>query len=424
MDQERPLKEAVDVVIIGGGPAGASSGALLAEHGHRVLILEKETFPRYKVGESLIPFCYPTLERLGLIEKMVASKFVQKHSVQFISPQGKSSQPFYFHTHTDEDLSRTWQVVRSEFDEMLLNNARDKGAMVRQEVTVKELLKDGDRVVGVCAMDREGERFDVRARMVIDASGRDAFSIRKHQWRRPDPKLNKITIWTYYSGAKRDSGIDEGATTIAYIREKGWFWYLPLHDDIVSVGVVAERAYLYRDGSDPESIFKREIQENSWIADHLSTGQSQGKYFVTGDFSYSSRYGSIDGLLLVGDALAFLDPVFSSGVFLALKGGELAADAIHEALTAGDVSAERFQDYGAQLTQGIEAMRRLVYAFYDKDFNFARLFKKYPELVHDVTDCLIGNVYRDFTDLWSAVGEFAQLPAPVNYGAARIKAEK
>ncbi|MDF1666528.1 MAG: NAD(P)/FAD-dependent oxidoreductase [Planctomycetota bacterium] len=418
------MDDPYDVVVIGAGPAGSTAGALLAEHGRRVLILEKEKFPRYKVGESLIPYCFPTIKRLGLVKKMVASDFVKKYSVQFISPSGKTSQPFYFHKHIKNQLARTWQVTRSKFDQLLLDNAREKGAEVLEETRVRELIWDGDRVVGLSAQGLDGSQFEVRAKLVIDASGRDAFSMRKNDWRQSDPMLNKVAVWSYFKGAKRDAGLDEGATTVAYIREKGWFWYLPLQDDLVSVGVVAEKDYLYREGKDPEHIFNREIKENKWIEEHVATGTQQGKYFVTGDYSYNSKYGSVDGLVLVGDALAFLDPVFSSGVFLALKGGQLVADAAHEALKTGEVCAENFEAYGKELGRGVEAMRRLVYSFYDRDFNFGKLLKKYPHLRADVTDCLIGHVDRDFSELWAAVSEFAELPPPANYGAVRAKAEK
>ena len=145
----------------------------------------------------------------------------------------------------------------------------------------------------------------------------------RNGWRMKDPYLNKIAVWTYYKGSKREPGIDEGATTVAYVPEKGWFWHIPQHNDMVSVGVVAEGKYLTRDGvREPEEIFKREIEQNPWIKDHLSVGEQVGQYFVTSEYSHHARHCGSEGLLLVGDAFAFLDPVFSSGLMLALKSGD------------------------------------------------------------------------------------------------------
>src|SRR6266704_2613346 len=162
-----------DVLIIGAGPAGSAASALLAEMGHRVLVLEREKFPRYHIGESLLPFTFHPLQRLGLIEKMRGSAFVKKYSVQFVSPNGKVSQPFYFFNRYDRDtVAQTWQVLRSEFDLMLMENARAKGAEVKEEFAVKELIKEGDRVVGVAATDASGRRIEYRAPLTLDCSGR------------------------------------------------------------------------------------------------------------------------------------------------------------------------------------------------------------------------------------------------------------
>src|SRR6266516_1109450 len=165
-----------DALIIGVGPAGSAAAAVLAEHGHQVLLLEREKFPRYHIGESLLPFTFQPLQRLGLIDKMRQSAFVKKYSVQFVAPSGKASQPFYFYTRYDRDtVAQTWQVLRSEFDVMLLNNARDKGATVLEETTVTSLLKEGGRVVGVRARGKNGKLIEYRAPMTLDCSGREAF---------------------------------------------------------------------------------------------------------------------------------------------------------------------------------------------------------------------------------------------------------
>jgi flavin-dependent dehydrogenase len=408
-----------EIIIIGGGPAGASTATVLAEQGHRVLILEREKFPRYHVGESLIPFTFGPLERLGMIPKMRGSHFVKKYSVNFVQPDGRKSQPFYFHTRYDkETIAQTWQVMRSEFDQMLLDNAREKGAEVREETKVTQLVRnDSGHVIGVEAESKDGTKQTLLAKLVVDATGKEAFASNRLGWRVGDPYLNKVAVWTYYKGSKRAEGIDEGGTTIAFIPEKGWFWHIPMHGDMVSVGVVAEGKYLSRDGvRDPKAMFDREIGENQWIKEYLSTGESTGEFWLTSEYSRHSKYGCAQGLLLVGDAFAFLDPVFSSGVMLAMKSGVMAGDAIHEALTAGDVSPERFAEYGRQMRTGVENMRKLIYAFYDPNFSFKDVVMKHPEAGAEITDCLSGDVNKDYSLLWERISEFVKLPDDLPYG--------
>ncbi|MBI4564524.1 MAG: tryptophan 7-halogenase [Planctomycetes bacterium] len=422
MNRERTY----DVIVIGGGPAGSTAAAVLAMHGRRVLVLEKEKFPRYHIGESLMPHCYFPLERIGVLETMKHSHFPKKYSVQFVSLDGVKPHPFYFFQHFDHPAATTWQVLRSEFDLMLLDNARAKGAEVREETRVTEFLRENGAVSGVHAASKSGEALEFRAPVTIDAGGRDALSLNRGHWRVPDPQLRRVALWTYYRGAVRDPGLDEGATTVAFLPDKGWFWYIPLPDDVVSVGIVAESDYLFADTRDPAAIFDREAQRNPWIREHVAPGQRvpapgartdaslvhDGPFYLTSEWSYRSQYCGANGLVLAGDAFGFLDPVFSSGLFLALKGGELAGDAVHAALQAGDVSAGRFHDYGAHMGKGIEAMRKLVYAFYDHEFSMREFVGRYPHLRGDVTDCLIGHLFRDFTELFAAIGEFARLPEP------------
>jgi len=416
------MNRSFDTIVIGAGPAGSAAAAILAEHGRRVVVLEREKFPRYHIGESLLPFtCYP-LQRLGLLDRMRQSEFVKKYSVQFVSPSGKASQPFYFSERYEPTVAQTWQVLRSEFDLMLMENARSKGAEVLEETTVQGLIQEEGRTVGVRAQTRGGEVVEFRAPMTLDCSGRDALAPTRLNWRIREPKLNKVAVWTYYRGAKRDPGQDGGATTVAYVPEKGWFWYIPQHRDMISVGVVAEGKYLSRDGiREPKDIFHREVEQNVWIKEHLSHGVQTGSYHIISEYSWRSRYCAADGLLLAGDSFGFLDPVFSSGVMLALKSGVLAADAIHAALEAGDCSAARFTDYSTMMREGLENMRKLVYAFYDERFSFRALTNKHPFAIGDVTDCLSGDVNKDFSKLYAAVAETVEVPEPLPYGAPLLR---
>jgi flavin-dependent dehydrogenase len=421
---------AYEAVVVGGGPAGSTAAAVLAMHGRRVAVLEKERFPRYHIGESMMPYCYFPLERVGLAGRMRASHHQKKVSVQFVTVDGRMPHPFYFYKHFDHPASLTWQVLRSEFDQMLLDNAREKGAEVLEETRVTEFVREGGAVAGVRAVSKARGPLELRAPVTIDASGRGSLNLDRNRWRVPDPKLRRVALWTYYRGAMRDPGEDEGATTVAFLPRKGWFWYIPLAGDVVSVGVVAEHEYLFRDTRDVAAIFDREVAVNPWIARHVAGAERvlapgagadaplvhEGPYYLTNEWSYRARHCAADGLVLAGDAFGFLDPVFSSGLFLALKGGELAADAAHAALSAGDVSARRFEAYGAQLSKGFEAMRNLVHAFYTHEFSMRELIGKYPHLRGAVTDCLIGNLFIDFTELFTRVAEFARLPEPAAVG--------
>ena len=408
-----------DAIVIGGGPAGATAGALLAGHGHRVLLVEREAFPRYHIGESLIPYTWFTLDRLGLIDRLRQSAAPKKYSVQFVSLGGEVSHPFYFFETIKHECAQTWQVLRSDFDAMLLDNARAKGVEVRQPMAVRDVLLDGTRVVGVRAQaGPDGAWHELRSKVVIDATGRDALLSHKLGWKRRDPELGKISLWTYVQGAMRDPGLDEGATTVAYLPQKGWFWYIPLPDDVVSVGIVAERDYLYRASRDPEAIFRREVEGCDWIREHLAPGCQMEPVRVTAEFSYSSHRMAGDGFCLAGDAFSFLDPLFSSGVFLALKSGEFVADAIHPALAAGEpVTAAHFEAAERQLRQALAGFRQLVLAFYDPSFSFREFLDAYPDLKPQLVDTLVGNVFQDLAPLTRALADHQSRRPPATIDA-------
>src|SRR5262252_5075105 len=239
---------APDVVVIGGGPAGSTASTLLAQAGLRVQLFEREKFPRFHIGESLIPETYWVLKRLNMLDKMKRSAFVKKCSVQFVNRHGKLSEPFYFTDHNPHECSETWQVLRSEFDQMMLDNAREHGVEVEEATRVVDVLMEDGRAVGVRVKGEDGAEREVRAKVVVDASGQVGLMQNRLRLRVWDPILNKGAIWTYWEGAYRDSGKDEGATIVIQTPSKnGWFWYIPLHDNTVSIGVVAPFDYLFKD---------------------------------------------------------------------------------------------------------------------------------------------------------------------------------
>ena len=391
--------EVENLIIIGGGPAGTTVGALTAEYGHRVLVLERSTFPRFHVGESLIPETYWTLKRLGLIEQLQASAFPRKYSVQFFSEGMKPSAPFYFDQYKDCESSQTWQVWRDDFDLMLLDRARELGATTRTDAQVLDVLFDGDQAVGVRVKLASETGFaatrEIACKVVVDASGQSAFLASRLKLKDSDPCLKKGTIWSYFKDAKRDAGRDEGATLIMQTSNKrSWFWFIPLPDNVTSVGCTASMDVMFPGGATAEECFNRELEYCPAMADRLADATRVRDYLTTKDYSYYSRQSAGPGWTLVGDAFGFIDPVYSSGVFLALKSGEFAADSIHAALESNDFSTRQLSNWHAAHRAGVTLFRKLVYAFYAPGFSFGTFLRMHPEFRSNVTDILIGDVYR------------------------------
>ena len=387
-----------DVVVIGGGPAGATASTLLAQQGVRVQLFEREHFPRFHIGESLIPETYWVLKRLNMLPKMQRSRFVKKYSVQFVNANGKLSAPFYFWDNKPHECSQTWQVVRSEFDKMMLDNAREHGVEVHEGVRVVDVLMEGERAVGVRIRPKDGPDRDVRAKVVVDASGQNGLIQNKRRLRVWDPVLNKGAIWTYWQGAYRDTGRDEGATMVLQTADRqGWFWYIPLHDDIISIGVVSPFDTLFKGRGPYAQTYEEEVERCPAVKERVASATRVTGYFATKDYSYRSNQVSGDGWVLIGDAFAFLDPLYSSGVLLALRSGEMAADAIVEGFAKGDTSAAQLGQWGPVFNEGVDRMRRLVCEYYG-GFSFGQFVKRFPELSGTVTDLLIGDLFNTRVD--------------------------
>ena len=277
---------------------------------------------------------------------------------------------------------------------------------------------DGDRATGVSVRLKDGEgQYDDRrisSTVVVDATGQSAFLSTRRGDRDADPRLKKGTIWSYFRGARRDTGRDEGATLIMQTAAKmSWFWYIPLPNDIVSVGCTGDMPYFFGgDNGDAASVFARELERCPAMKERLEPAEQCEEFFTTRDFSYYAGQGSGPGWLLVGDAFGFIDPVYSSGVFLALKSGEFAADTIHEALERGDTSGPRLGQWQPSYKQGIENFRKLVYAFYEPGFSFGAFLKEHPQYHSNLVDILVGDVFKPgVSEMFDAMRTDMLLPA-------------
>jgi flavin-dependent dehydrogenase len=248
----------------------------------------------------------------------------------------------------------------------------------------------------------------VRCDVVVDASGQSSMIMDRFGLREWDPVLKKAALWTYWKGAQRDTGRDEGATLVIQTQgKKGWFWYIPQHDDVVSVGVVAAHDYLFKDraSKDYEAIYFEEVARCPGVQSRIANATRCDIFRAQKEYSYRAKKAAGDGWVLVGDAFGFLDPLYSSGVLLALTSGAMAADAIGEGLAKGDTSEAQLRKWEPGFTAGMDRMRRLVCEFYD-GFSFGRFVKKYPHLKDRVTDVLIGDLFKDDVDvLWPLMDE-------------------
>lgn len=402
-----------DVAVIGGGPGGAALATFLARAGHRCVVFEQAKYPRYHIGESLVPHTYGIFERLGLLPQLRASAFPVKHSVRFVAPDGKASLPFYFTETIDGDGARTWQVERSQFDCLMLDHARTNGVEVHEQTPIAKVLFESGRAVGVRVAPANGSRTEVRAKVVVDASGRACVIGRQLGLRSELPELRKASAWGYFRGGKRLPGIDAGETTMFLLPGGGWFWYIPLPDDIVSVGLVADPEYVFSESDDMEAAFTREVALCAPLAERLPVAKRVGPVRGSRHLAYLNRQTCGDGWVMIGDARAFLDPIYSSGLYLALGSAELAAKCIDEALKNDDVSAARLGRFEPALWQGVEVVRRLIHAFYDPAFSFMGFAKRFPEHRRALIDCLVGDVIKDLSAFTTALAQMTPPPPPL-----------
>ncbi|MCB1888543.1 MAG: tryptophan 7-halogenase [Rhodocyclaceae bacterium] len=323
-----------DVIVIGGGPAGSTAAALLAEKGHRVTLLEKARHPRFHIGESLLPANLPIFDRLGVGDEIRALG-MEKRGAEFVSPWHDHRQIFEFADAWDKSMPHAYQVRRSEFDAVLIRNASRLGAEVIEGCRVVDADVSGGVEGGVSVTGRheDGREQIWRARFLVDASGRDTFMANRLKSKQRNPKHNSSAMYGHFRGAKRLDGRKEGHITVFWF-DHGWFWFIPLRDGTTSVGATVWPYYLKRRNKPLREFFLDTIALSPALGERLADAELVNEVEATGNFSYLNDHTHGDNYLLLGDAFAFIDPVFSSGVMLAMQGGVGGADAIDTVLRA------------------------------------------------------------------------------------------
>lgn len=388
-----------DCLVIGGGPAGSTVASLVAASGARTLLVEREKFPRFHVGEVVLPAARETLTRLGLWDQLSSGPFLSSGGVQFVSGCGRELLPLLFGDAPSGEKKQAWHVDRSEFDQLLLENAVARGAECREQTRVLEVLFDGARAGGV-RLQTQGETEEtIDARVIVDASGQQSLIAAQLDLRRLNAELRKAAIWGYYQAARRAPGERGALSTIFCTRTRdAWFWYLPLAGDVTSVGVVGDADYLIKGRGRPANVLEEELVNCPAVTERLASARLISKFHVARDFAYDTSCPSGNGWLLVGDAWGFLDPLFSSGVWLALKSGELAADALIGALETNDLTAVRLGAWDASFRVGVARMRKLVHAFYTKEFSFGDFLSEHPQAQTPLTRLLAGELFEPQAD--------------------------
>ncbi len=363
------MAEFYDAAVIGGGPAGSTVATALARAGRSVIVFEKEKFPRFHVGESLLPFNLPIFEQIGVAEKIRAAGYQEKYGAFFWNEMTGGIRPVVFANARDDRHPMAYHVKRADFDDLLLRHSESCGAQVREETAIREVLFEKGRAVAVVARGPEGSDETVRARVVVDASGQTALLSARLGTRRFDRKLKRAAVFAHYEGIRRAEGKRAGDILLP-TEEGAWYWIIPFSDGTSSVGAVFDPVSTRGpEGESLEARFDRLVTGSRRMPELLQGGRRISKVHGISDYSASSASLAGDGYVLVGDAASFLDPVFSTGVFLAMATGVRAAAAVDRALARhGRVDARDFRAYEKDANRLVARFRRFVYNFYDPVF--------------------------------------------------------
>jgi flavin-dependent dehydrogenase len=371
-----------DVIVIGGGPAGSTAATLLAQQGFSVTLLERERFPRFQIGESLLPYNNDLFERLGVTDQIAAGASVPKYGAYFVTGDGRTGFSFRFDQRLKDPYRRSFQVKRAEFDDLLLRNAIRHGVDVRQETPVVSLdLSNPEKAVV----------NDLEARFVIDASGHTSVVGSRFGGRSDVESLKKIAFFAHYRNVPRAEGKDGGSTVIVVLRN-AWFWLIPVTDELMSVGLVVDRDHYVKCGLQPQELLERTIAGSSWVAERMKNAERVTPVHARKDFSFRMERLTGPNFALIGDAAGFLDPIFSTGVFMAMKSADIAAHAVALRLRTGSDGA--LGRYQREMTRGLDQYLRFIGRFYDRDF--LEVFLQPSEtfgLLEAIVGVLAGNIF-------------------------------
>jgi flavin-dependent dehydrogenase len=357
-------KDDFDVVVIGGGPGGSATAGLLAKQGHKVLLLEKEKFPRYHIGESLITGSMPTLVELDLRERLDKMGYVRKYGGSLLWGRNQGTWDFRFAEASEYEY--TFQVRRADFDSVLLTRARELGALVIEEATVQEALFDGDRAVGV-RYQRKGdaEPTEAHCRLLVDATGQSHLLARKFDLIDYHDDLRNIAVWAYFQNCHRYGGTRWG-DTLTENRPNGWFWFIPLSDETVSIGYVTPVDEFKNSGMTPEELHASQLAAADEVTSLAADATRVSGYRTIKDWSYTCKQFYGPGWALVGDAAAFIDPLLSTGVGLTLRGALGLAETADLALRNPEQEEELFARYESNYRDFLDSLLEFVRFFYDR----------------------------------------------------------
>ncbi len=389
--------ESYDAIIIGGGPGGSTAGSSLAQAGKKILILERERFPRFHVGESLIPFGNDELRKIGVWDKLVRGSFMPKLGAEFVLGDSSATTRIIFGRFLAPGYAQTFQVERARFDQLLIEHAAESGCEVCQETKVESIAISDERSTVVCT--RNGERHEVSARWILDASGRDALLGKQLDLPRSDLGLpKKFATFAHFHGVRRNDPPADGHITVVRL-DFGWFWIIPLDAEKTSVGLVQTLEHFRVTGLKPGECFEKVVAVTPELQRRLGSATRVTDYNFAGDYTYRYERNAGPRWLLIGDAAGFIDPIFSSGVMLAIKSGYLAA----QELIAADRSGSPLNSFAqARYTRRVGKMSKvflnMIRMFYSKN-GFEIFMTPEPE---KRIEWAVNNLVAGNTDLgWS-----------------------